>query len=341
MNPPLKFVPSEIEAIRLACPHCSCHFRPDWLASVPGPMGSYPAKGGGTWVRLTAPVRCVRCGGVVQIPLPVVPKRDEVLLFGDEASRRITEHSGILYTYSLVGASRVFLPAIEEAITTLKSELAPGFSPDEWALHLKVIWSGQQRQKHPVFRTWDRAKVASLLPSIGGILQAFGDRIYRSNIMLAGEPVGIEAEERFSEYVRNEAYIIMVANVINEVTRHGAEPIIHFDAEKPVEAGSVIQNWARQAFRGGQSNLLYCFLSHSIHVREPVFVKPASHRLLEIADALSFAVARYHFCRFGSKVPDVDLACFGPVHYMTFRAGGNMLLTEVSRGYPWHIGKEL
>jgi hypothetical protein len=125
--------------------------------------------------------------------------------------------------------------------------------------------------------------------------------------------------------------------VIDNVTGLGGQPVINFDSQKPSKANTTIHQWARDAFQNGQGNLLYSFLSHSSFVPEPVFVPPASHPLLEVADFVSFAVPRHHHRLFHGTDPEIDLKILGDVMYMTFSLDGVDLLFQDSVGYPWQL----
>jgi hypothetical protein len=334
--PALKFVPEQLRAVRVQCANCGTPFSPDWLKQRGFPMGSIEAEGG-YWVRLSAQEKCPSCGQFSEIALPVVDKKAKVALFGDEASRQLNRSSAYLYTYSLVGTSKPYLSGIESEIRQLKKEVSPDLDPDCWKIHMAIIWSGQQRRKRPEFANWNRQRVEALIDGIGEIIRGASDRVFKYNIVLAGQAGPPTGQQEFESYVRDEAYILLVMHVIDKVTSLGGQPVISFDSQKPSKANQVIHQWARDAFQSGQGNLLYSFLSHSIFVPEPVFVTPASHPLLEVADFMSFAVARHHYRIFNGAEPEIDLKILGDVEYLTFSVGGESLLFETSSGYPWKL----
>ncbi len=76
-----------------------------------------------------------------------------------------------------------------------------------------------------------------------------------------------------------------------------------------------MQAWARHAFLGSERQLLYLYLCHGIPVPEPRFVKPGSHPCLELADFVSFVVARELF-RYGLGLPtEYSTSRLGKVRY--------------------------
>ena len=83
-------------------------------------------------------------------------------------------------------------------------------------------------------------------------------------------------------------------NAIDEWTEKNAQPNIFFDSEKDSKANETIHSWARNTFKGSQYSLLYGFLSKGIEIPEPKFISPASFPGLEVADFVSFTIARYY-----------------------------------------------
>ncbi len=302
----VKFVPKNLLTKRFKCTNCKSLFAPDWLKPRGFPMGSIEAQEGGYWVRLTAQERCPSCSQYVEISLPVVERKARVLLFGDEAARPLNNGDGaLLYTYSLVGTSNPFIADIESEIRELKRGLCP--------------------------------EIDELVGGIGEIIRGADNKLFKYNIVLAGQPQNPNEKREFEDYVQREAYILLLMQVIDNVTGMGGQPVINLDSQKSSKANTIIHQWARDAFQHGQGNLLYSFLTHSIFVPAPVFVPPASHPLLEVADFMSFAVARHHYRVFYGAAPEIDLKILGDVMYTTFSDDGEELLFQSSVGYPWQL----
>jgi hypothetical protein len=331
----MNFVPQEFLDLTYTCEKCHSQNKIDWLRDRGADMGSiHHANKKQIWVRLSASEECPKCQHPNLIKLPVIQKKDDFFLFGDEASRELTS-TAKLFTYSLVGTSKKFLPEVETRINEIKSRFLP-IPPIEWSIHMKELWSGDNRSKHPHFKDVSLEKVKSLVADIKNLFEEFGNKIYKTNILLAGDSVEKGKKKQFDKIIKEESYILMVLNTVELVTKHGAEPIFIFDAEKNVEADKVIQMWASDAFSKGCRNILYCFLTHGIPIREPIFVKPASRPLLELADVLSFTVARYSQKLFLRQPPDIDCSIFGEVNYYTFTEKGQYLENKISTGYPWN-----
>ncbi len=253
---------------------------------------------------------------------PSRAKREEVQFYGDEAAR---QDQGI-YTYSLLGADRRLMPEIEAQIIEFKKTIAPSVAPDSWRLHMTEAWSGQQRRHHAVFSQWSQNDVVALVNGLFDLFARLSKDLFIFNISLVYRSLA-ESE------LRDVAYISQVAELIDGFTEKGFQPHLFFDADRPVDAEYVIQGWARECFGGLQSMLLYPFLAKGIAIPEPKFVKPGSHPCLELADFVSFVVARFLLRRLENKSIEFDPSRLGKVFYMTQRPNGDLVQTR-QVGYP-------
>ncbi|MFA6412172.1 MAG: hypothetical protein WCW53_05690 [Syntrophales bacterium] len=147
-----------------------------------------------------------------------------------------------------------------------------------------------------------------------------------------GNPSGISDPNR----LKNEAYILLILNAIDEWTEKNAQPNIFFDSEKESLASEVIHKWARDTFRGSQQSLLYGFLSKGIEIPEPKFVSPASSPGLEIADLVSFSIARFYDRMWKGKEIEIDPGRMGLVTYLGYASNGDLLWRR-QEGYPWEL----
>lgn len=331
----LKFIPESISKIKVICANCNAHFKPDWLKPRSRQMGSIETSDDSYLQRLSARDRCPICKLDVEIKVPAIDAIMPVMLFGDEASRDLNNSGGRLYTYSLIGTSISQIDRIENKIRNLKRELTPHMDPDEWQIHMTILWSGQQRRKKLEYKDWDRNTIKRLIDGIEEILKVDNDKIFRYNIVISGQPLSLSEKETFRDYVQHEAYILLLMSVIDDITEKGGQPVIHFDSIKPAQSEIVIHEWAKNAFENGSSNLLYSFISHSILVPEPIFVPPASRPFLELADVMSFSIAKYNYRKLMNKIPDINPKFLGSVMYMGFNKDGSRLLQEKQTGYPW------
>jgi len=82
--------------------------------------------------------------------------------------------------------------------------------------------------------------------------------------------------------------------------------------------------------------LLFGYLARGIEIPEPVFVSPASRPCLEVADFVSYVIARYCYRRIKGQPIDLDPKYLGPVVYLGFDSSGALLFSR-STGYPWRL----
>ncbi|NHE56407.1 DUF3800 domain-containing protein [Cyclobacterium plantarum] len=337
MEPSLKFIPHELDRIRLNCKGCGVDFKPNWLEDRGGPMlGRYNDKDGGYWGRSASFVPCSNCGEKSSIEIPTSDLKSRVHLFGDEAYRPIGK-SGMVYCYSVVGASEPFLGEIEKLLIDIKKKLQPELPPTSWKIHMKNLWSGQQRKKIVAFENWNFDHVMDLINQVSQLFDYMGDKLFKANIALPGIPGTRNPKVGFSEYIRNEAYVLLMSTVVHQMTKLGGQPIIFFDAEKKSDSDIIIQKWAKDIFINTQNTLFFSFMSKGIEIPEPKFIQPGSTPLSELADFISFIMARYHFRIFDNKKPEIDPKLLGNVMYMTFSDNGKKLLYQTQTGYPWRM----
>lgn len=330
------FIPEEFLQMTYTCKSCNSVNQIDWLRDRGGDMGSIKSKDGkGIFYRLSASEICPICNEMNLINLPVIKKKDEFFLFGDEAFRELNPTTK-LYTYSIIGTSKAFIDEIETALRKIKSNFLP-VEPDSWTIHMKDLWSGSNRKRNKQFMHLTFNDIKMLLDDISSLFENFGDKIYKTNIMIAGNCKSSKQKMAFDKLLRDETYKFLVLKTIDLTTSNGAEPIFNFDAEKKCEADTVIQKWASDSFKNGCQNILYCFMSHSIPVREPIFVKPGSRPLLELADILSFVVARYNQRLYNKENPDINCSIFGKVNYWTYTEKGKTVVNKLATNYPWNI----
>lgn len=312
-------------------------FSPDWFKKHEISITVKPkceAKG----VSYTCPKRwvlkhvtqvCPTCKSHIPLPLPTNKITTRGSLFGDDAER---EHEGKKVSiYSLVGADQSLLPDLAMKVRNLKQKLLPNIPPNDWKVHMKDMWAGTSRLKHPAYQDLNKRDVDGFVDQMLALIK--GSNLFIYNIALTcdqGSPSHIPNPDQ----LKNEAYILLVLNAIDEWTEKNAQPSIFFDSEKPSLANEVIHGWARDAFRASQHSLLYGFLSKGIEIPEPKFVSPASFPGLEIADFVSFTIARFYDRMWKGKKIEINPCRMGLVTYLGYDFNGDLLWRR-QEGYPW------
>jgi hypothetical protein len=338
LSVPLRHLPQSLSNITITCPNCKAAFSPDWFKKYEMPIvpakpkfetRGVPYTGPKRWILQSLTQGCPRCETHVLVPLPTKQMRTRGSLFGDDAERERGDRK--VYIYTLVGADQSLLPQFEDKVRALKQSVLPAIPPTTWKIHMKDMWAGSSRAKHPVYQALSFKDVADFVDRLLGLIKESNLFIY--NIALTnvrGRPSGMPDPNG----LKNEAYILLVLNAIDEWTEKNAQPNIFFDSEKDSQANEVIHGWARDTFRGSQRSLLYGFLSKGIEIPEPKFVSPASFPGLEVADFVSFTVARYYHRRWERKGVEIDPTRMGLVTFLGYDFNGDLLWRR-QEGYPW------
>ena len=331
----LRHVPEDLARIRIKCPNpeCATSFPPDWLKKIPPIHPVKPNVGSGVWVPAAKEVECPKCRKSLMFPLPIEEQKAEYSFFGDEAYRSIEDLE--LLTYSLVGTNSVRLAEVEEAVRAFKAELCPSESPDSWHLNMKKILTEHARRRHPIFKEWDQDFVKDFARRFFALVKNFDEAFVVHNITAIYHKInGIKQRKIEKRELRQESYSLLLIKIIGDCTKIGIKPYFTFDSDKDSEANRVIHGWARDAFHGSRINLLFGYLARGIEIPEPVFVSPASRPCLEVADFVSYAIARYCYRRIKGQPIDLDPKHLGPVVYLAFDPSGDLLFSR-NTGYPW------
>ncbi|MBI4325795.1 MAG: hypothetical protein HY674_11095 [Chloroflexi bacterium] len=137
--------------------------------------------------------------------------------------------------------------------------------------------------------------------------------------------------------VRSEAYSLFLLTIIEMLTKKGIQPNWIFDSDKKSDADKIIHQWARDAFYGIQVNLVYMLIANGISIPEPIFVRPASRPLLELADLVSFVIARYLARSLQRSNPELDPARLGQVFYSGFDSRQGDFVFQWSNRFPMQL----
>ncbi|MCK4830087.1 DUF3800 domain-containing protein [bacterium] len=250
-------------------------------------------------------------------------------LFGDDAERIYKDKK--VSIYSLIGADQSLLSELENKVKDVKQKLIPSVPAESWKIHMKNFWAGNSREKHSVYRG---LRINDVLGFANNLLEL----IKKSNLFIYNIAVtsdkNCQTNKKDRKHLRDEAYILLVLNAIDEWTNKNAQPTIFFDSEKISRANETIHGWARDVFMGNQYSLLYGFLSKGIEIPEPKFVPPASTPGLELADFVSFTIGRYYLRRWQGKKIEIDPKKLGLVTYLGYDSNGDFLWIR-QEGYPW------
>ena len=334
----LRHLPESLTQKLIKCPFCNTAFRPDWFKKHDLSMAPVKPKferngiaytGPNRWVLQKVSQKCPDCAADVLIDMPINERRTSGSLYGDDAERIYNNKK--VSIYSLVGADQSLWPEIEKGIFALKQNLIPSIPADSWKIHMKDLWAGSNRERHPVYSKLNIKDVVEFAESLLALIKQSNLFIYNIAVVSKKE----QKNKTEGKHIRDEAYILLVLNVIDEWTAKNAQPNIMFDSEKVSKANATIHGLARDVFLGNQYTLLYGFLSKGIEIPEPKFVPPASTPGLELADFVSFTIGRYYIRRWQEKTIEIDPGKMGLVTYLGYASNGDLLWSR-RQGYPWN-----
>lgn len=322
-------LPARLSSCVFRCEACGAQFRPDFFRKRSEPLVpikplTTPPDHPGRAIPTAAHEQCLSCGSTILIPLPVETMSARCALYGDEAFREVGSRS--MVTYSLVGADSRVIETQGQALSRIKRALEPARDPSSWVFHMLELWSGQKRKKHPVYSAWndDKCRLAhELLFSVFTSDEPF----FVYNIVCCGHPRTIDRTKR-------QAYGSLLMLLIDDLTAARAQPQVYFDSERPGPGDTIVHGWAKAIVSESRYRLLHAFIARGIEIPEPRFVPPASHPCLELADFVSFVVARYYHDKWRESKPTLDPAKLGSVRYVGFEPTGDMVWLN-SVGYPW------
>ncbi len=329
----IKFAPSEVVAARTTCSICKSAFRVPLERSfqhslAPVMPKDFDAKSNNNFWQLQAvEVDCPSCSRKTMLRLPTAQERGKVLFYGDDAYR--TSTAGNVFCFSLVGGSPSIVNQLGQELHSLKQTYEPDLIPKSWHLHMKVLHSGDNRQKNKVFQSWNRSKIQSFIAELFDLHSRYADEVFIFNASFSGRPTDSIDD------LKKDCYLALVADLIYGFSKLGFTPLLHFDSEKELTGlGPIIHGWAKDAFQKSQRELIYSFISHGLPIPEPLFLPPASHPCLELADFVSFVVARGHHCKLRGIPFDYPSEQLGKVFYSWLRRDGHYGRNRVI-GFPW------
>ncbi|MEZ5385755.1 MAG: hypothetical protein R3F13_09590 [Prosthecobacter sp.] len=330
----IKFAPPEIADAATTCSNCLSIFKvplnkefPHSLAPVI-PLDFDAKTNNKFWQLQTVEIECPECKKKTLLKLPTTQPAGKVLLYGDDAHR--CERTGSVFCFSLIGGSHPFVERISQELWALKSAFEPNQEPTKWKLHMKDLHSGDNRRRHPLFRSWNRSKIEDLVSALFELIERNSNAVFTFNVSF------FRAATRSIDALKLDCYVALLADVIYGFSKKGCSPILSFDSEKEFKGiGPVVHGWARSSFQTSQRKLLYSYISNGLPVPEPQFVEPASHPCLEIADFVSFVVARGHHCQMKGIQSEYPTEKLGRVFYSWLRKDGNYGRDRLI-GFPWH-----
>lgn len=294
-------VPQELDGKAFPCEKCGTDIKVPWLEKLPFPSQPIePDTGGGHWVPVSIPLQCNAKGCTHETLIDVPRKEKEATwtLYGDEAGRYIREPHSLVskeqlhfFGITLVGLHRDLWDTVSRQVQEAKSKIKPEEAPESWSHHFTQIWSSSSKSQRFALPTKD-SKIeygktfASIIRDARPSLVSF---TISSCIVV---PKNNSERKKAIKWQKQEMFSQAILISLQQMRQYKKGVGWIFDNVKDSTFKNPTEGWASECFLGLQYTRLFAWLCAGTSTLEPNFVKPGSHFLLEIADFISYCVAR-------------------------------------------------
>jgi hypothetical protein len=134
--------------------------------------------------------------------------------------------------------------------------------------------------------------------------------------------------------VQRQIFAISLLSSLQQLRQRSLAPRWIFDNIKDATSGERTEGWAEEVFLGLQYTPLFTWLSATTPVFKPEFVRPGSHFLLEVADFISYTIARQFEKRVNNEQGKFESDILGIAMYQTVLPNGSVDC-EWSNGLPF------
>jgi len=282
-----KQIPKELLSYKLKCPN-NHHFKPNWLGKR-FPTSVLITKDFQLIRQSSCFTKCSVCNELAVFPIPDVEYRQDLDIFGDEAFRQVDNKTIYIYSFVSFSGGDEDKNIFEKKFLDLKKLIAPSIDPCSWVLHMKELLSATNRSKNAALSHLHQDEVMDCISKIIELIRSHNEKYILNLYSSVGIANGINKKGPDEIKCKEEVYSASFIRVIQDTTAHGLAPKFYFE-----ETGS--DGWAKNFFHGWRMTLVWPFLTKGLPVMSPKFVDPSFSLYLEIADILSYVVARYLFC---------------------------------------------
>lgn len=325
---PVEYYPKDLDNIKLNCP--SGHvFTPAWLEKR-FPIMPLRLSNGDLLRQFKAKTPCTDCGEGTDIVLPLNDYNEDAFIYGDEACRVLDD--AVIISYSFVSQPRIVEQDRDfvSKFYSLKQNIAPSINPSHWCLHMMDLMNDRNRSKVKHLKHLSNQDAKQFTSELGELTSAYPNQLVKWNCTgIYRKPPTYKRKEE--QAFKSRVYYSALMRVIKEHTDSCISPHVSFE-----RTGS--DGWAKNLFNGGRLTLMWPFLTSSVPVPSPEFKPPTASPYFEIADYVSYTIARYLFLlgkkNSGENVTmNSDPTWLGSVRYLGYRADGSCIL-ETDNKYP-------
>jgi hypothetical protein len=294
-------VPEELVGKKFPCESCGVSLEVPWLDKLSFPSRPIvPNSGDGHWVPASIPLRCKaeECAHVTNIKVPIREREATWTLYGDEAGRYFDEPHSLVskeplhfFCITLAGLHKDSWDAVAHKIQEAKVSVRPKEDPGSWRHHFTQIWGSSPEHKQFDLPTKD-AKI-EYGRRFAGIISEARPALVSFNISSCiVVPRNSDKRKKAINQQKQEMFSQAILSSLQEMRKHKKGVQWVFDNIKDSSSKTPTEGWASECFLGLQYTRIFTWLCAGATTLEPKFVKPGSHFLLEIADFISYCVAR-------------------------------------------------
>ncbi|WP_284281103.1 DUF3800 domain-containing protein [Limnobacter litoralis] len=315
------------------CPVCKTHTKIPWLEKLDYPLKSKLIEGTDTYlVQKDFPIICGNsdCNIKYFVNVPVLPVENIWGLYGDDAGRLINDlpkkYNGRSVSFQCITMVACHIDKqneLKENILNLKKEIRPNVDPNSWNHHFYDIWGSNVKEKKYSFENLQEKinyanKFSKIIrdarPSL--VTLNFSNAVYLpKNSIEKKSLIKYQKEILFSESIMGSLSVFRNQN---------KSVIWTFDNTQDTSNTNKTEGWALERFLGLQYTRLFSWIAAGSPLKEPMFVKPGSHFLLEVADFISFWIAREFFKSIKEEKIEVPSSLFGHAYYQCTLSNGDV-----------------
>ncbi|WP_322083903.1 hypothetical protein [Burkholderia sp. BCC1972] len=147
-------------------------------------------------------------------------------------------------------------------------------------------------------------------------------------------PCDPKERKKLLKYQKDNAFSESILTTLREFRNREKSVNWIFDNIQDTTSGNKTEGWASECFLGLQYTRLFCWISAGATVIEPSFVRPGSHFLLEVADFISYCVARDFERAIIGQPPEFPSSLLGQGFYQGTLGNGDV-------EHMWNVGLPL
>ena len=284
-NATLKFIPEKLKSLHINC-ECGRSFQPNWLEKTYPELPFYHEKKG-LFIFLGNRTLCPNCNAEHELPITKVQMKGSQNVFGDEAFRKLSNVSIMVYSFIAFSGGEDQRLSFYNDFLEIKRQIKPNEDPSKWVFHFTELKDRKFCKKDITIS--QNISFNTLVNGIIDLIKEHNDKQTLNVFVSTSLFDHVNNHKKMFQKVKEQTYLSAIISLIQEITANNLAPKIYFE-----RTGN--DGWATKLFNGARLTLLWQYMSHGLPVRTPEFVPPGNNFLLEIADIISYVIARYLFC---------------------------------------------